>query len=218
MYDRAGLSVLEASILRDEDGCEVRSEFEATKRKFDIVVSLLLLPLLVVATVTLFVLNPFFNRGPVFFVQTRMGRGCVPFAAIKFRSMRVAARIYRSSECPLEEERITPLGRFIRKTRIDELPQILNVLRGEMSLIGPRPDYIVHAQKYLQEIPGYRQRHAVRPGISGLAQTEVGYVTGVSGTRRKVMADLYYIRNCDVRMEAWIVWRTLAVILARKGA
>jgi len=180
--------------------------------------SLLLLPLLGFFALVLICVNPFLNPGRLFFVQNRMGRNCEAFPAFKFRSMREAEAIERSADCPLEVDRITPLGNFMRKTRIDELPQILNVLRGEMSLIGPRPDYFDHAVHYLIEIPGYRERHIVRPGISGLAQTEVGYVEGVEATRNKVNADLYYISNAGFRLEAWIVWRTFAVILGRRGA
>jgi lipopolysaccharide/colanic/teichoic acid biosynthesis glycosyltransferase len=87
----------------------------------------------------------------------------------------------------------------------------------QMSLIGPRPDFYDHALVYLDVVPGYRERHAVRPGISGLAQTELGYVEGLAATERKVMMDLHYIRNASVRMEAWVVWRTLRVVLGRCG-
>lgn len=195
-----------------------RRVFFGCKRAFDLVVSLLLLPLLVICAVTLLVLNPFHNQGPLFFVQTRMGRNCKPFKAIKFRSMRPADRVARGADGPLDEERITPLGRFMRKSRIDELPQILNVLRGDMSLIGPRPDYFSHARRYVREIPGYRARHMVRPGISGLAQTELGYAVGIEATRRKVQADLFYIANTSFLLELWIFWRTLSVVAKRAGS
>ncbi|MCP3971102.1 MAG: sugar transferase [Rhodobacteraceae bacterium] len=192
--------------------------FLFSKRSFDIVASILLLPLLAFFALWLLLLNPFLNSGGLMFFQTRMGRNCRPFQAFKFRSMRKVDQVARSADCPLETDRITPLGGFMRKTRIDELPQILNVLRGEMSLIGPRPDYFAHAIHYIDEVPGYRERHCVRPGISGLAQTEIGYVESVDATRRKVTADLYYIHNFGFRLEAWIVWRTFAVILGRAGS
>ena len=188
------------------------------KRLFDVVFSILLLPILVTAALVLLVLNPFLNPGRLFFSQKRMGRDCVPFTAYKFRSMRAVPEIRRGADAPLEQDRITPLGGFLRKTRIDELPQVINVLRGEMSLIGPRPDYYDHAVHFLSEIPGYRERHMVRPGISGLAQTEVGYAEGVEATRRKVRADLYYITHASIRLELWILWRTLFVIFKRGGA
>lgn len=187
------------------------------KPAFDILVSLCLLPVLAVCSVVLLVLNPFFNRGPLLFVQTRMGRDCSAFSAIKFRTMVPAARITRKADDPLEQHRITPLGQILRKTRIDELPQIINVLRGEMSLIGPRPDYFHHARKYMRSVPGYRRRHSVRPGISGLAQTDLGYVDSTEGTRLKVKLDLHYVDNLGARVDAYVFWRTLVTVFGRRG-
>jgi len=194
-----------------------RPHFVAFKRVFDIAVSVVLLPVVALIALVLFVGNPFSNSGPLFFIQQRMGRNCKPFQAVKFRTMKPVETITRTVNCPVEEDRITPLGRFLRKTRIDELPQVLNVLKGEMSLIGPRPDYYEHACHFLEEVPGYKDRHVVRPGISGLAQTEVGYVAGTEATQHKVDADLHYISHSGFRMEAWIVWPTLAVIFRRAG-
>eukprot|EP01013_Petalomonas_cantuscygni_P009056 TRINITY_DN21821_c0_g1_i1.p1 TRINITY_DN21821_c0_g1~~TRINITY_DN21821_c0_g1_i1.p1 ORF type:complete len:171 (-),score=21.02 TRINITY_DN21821_c0_g1_i1:171-683(-) len=163
------------------------------------------------------VANMLGNPGTVFFVQQRMGVNCEPFPAYKFRSMKPAPSVVRTADDPLELDRITPFGALLRKSRLDELPQIINVLRGEMSLIGPRPDFYDHAVVYMERIPGYRRRHMVRPGISGLAQTEVGYVQSIHETRRKVSADLYYIRNASLRLDAWIILRTLKVCVFRRG-
>lgn len=193
--------------------------YSSLKRVFDLSVSLVfLMPLMLVCGAVLLVLNRFWNRGPLFFAQERMGQGCVPFTAYKFRSMRPASKVVRTADCPLEADRITPLGRFLRQTRIDELPQIINVFKGEMSLIGPRPDYITHAREYLAHIPGYRTRHQVRPGITGWAQVELGYVEGKDATRRKVQADIYYINNASIAMDGVIVWRTVTVMLRGGGA
>lgn len=213
--DESGLSAVSSNEFRDRGR---KLTFRIAKRAFDVVGSLLLLPILLVVGLVLLVLNPFLNQGPLLFVQSRMGRGCKSFQAFKFRSMRPAPVIARGADSPLETDRITPLGGFLRKSRIDELPQIVNVLLGDMSLIGPRPDYFDHAVEYLDCIPGYRERHVVRPGISGLAQTELGYVEGVEATRRKVKADLFYIANMSAAMELWIFWRTLKVVARRGGA
>ncbi|PKQ11108.1 MAG: glycosyl transferase [Alphaproteobacteria bacterium HGW-Alphaproteobacteria-1] len=183
----------------------------------DIVISIFLLPFVAILSLVLMVLNPFFNRGPLFFIQPRMGRDCSAFGAIKFRTMVPAARITRQADDPLERHRITPLGQILRKTRIDELPQIINVLRGEMSLIGPRPDYFHHARRYMRSVPGYRRRHSVRPGISGLAQTDLGYVDSTEGTRLKVKLDLHYVDNLGPKMDAYVFWRTLVTVFGRKG-
>jgi len=181
------------------------------------VISIFLLPFVAILSLVLMVLNPFFNRGPLFFIQPRMGRDCSAFGAIKFRTMVPAARITRQADDPLERHRITPLGQILRKTRIDELPQIINVLRGEMSLIGPRPDYFHHARRYMRSVPGYRRRHSVRPGISGLAQTDLGYVDSTEGTRLKVKLDLHYVDNLGPKMDAYVFWRTLVTVFGRKG-
>jgi len=167
--------------------------FWACKRLFDVCASLVLLVILIPLGGVILLLNPFLNRGKLFFVQKRMGRDCRPFLALKFRSMSEVAEIARGCDDPIEQHRITRLGRFLRKTRLDELPQILNVLKGEMSLIGPRPDYYEHACAFRAAIPGYNERHMIRPGISGLAQVDLGYIEGTDATRAKVAKDLYYM-------------------------
>lgn len=188
------------------------------KALFDLVVcTLLLLPLALIA-LALVILNPFLNAGPLFYVQSRMGHDCRAFTAYKFRSMRDGSARARGAFDALEHDRIGRLGRILRRTRIDELPQIINVLRGEMSLIGPRPDSYDHACVYLREVPGYAARYRVTPGISGYAQTEVGYVDGPEGIRRKVAADHYYLDHAGLALDLWILWRTLRVVLGAKGS
>ena len=192
--------------------------YKIAKTFFDIVVSVLLLPVFVVGCLILTVANPFFNKGPLFFIQRRMGRDCTPFNAIKFRTMACTSEPVRGAHDPLEVNRITFLGGILRKARLDEIPQIINVLRGEMSLIGPRPDSYDHAEAYVDLISGYKERHAVLPGITGLAQTEIGYVHGVDGTRVKVAADLDYIQNRSFLLDTWIFWRTLQTVAGRVGS
>lgn len=192
--------------------------FWILKRVFDLLGSVLLLPLLGLAVVSLFIVNRFWNKGSLFYVQKRMGKGCASFNAIKFRSMREANQIHRGPDDPIEIERITPLGRFLRCSRIDELPQILNVLKGDMSLIGPRPDYAVHAEWFLNNVPGYRERHSVRPGISGLAQVDLGYAVGSDATQNKVNVDLSYIQNACFALEAKLVLKTVYTVATRAGA
>jgi lipopolysaccharide/colanic/teichoic acid biosynthesis glycosyltransferase len=192
--------------------------FRILKRSFDIVVALAAIPLIAITAIILLTLNPVWNAGPLFFLQTRMGHDCRPFRAIKFRTMRPAHRILRGPDDPLEADRITRLGQFLRRTRIDELPQFLNVLAGHMSFIGPRPDYWDHAMHYLDTIPGYRQRHVVRPGITGLAQVDGGYAEGVDATVLKTRHDLRYIRGNGLGMELYVLWRTIYVVFTGFGA
>ncbi|EYD75076.1 putative glycosyltransferase [Rubellimicrobium mesophilum DSM 19309] len=191
--------------------------YPLAKRGFDLVGAGLLLVPLALAALALLALNPWLNRGRLFFVQERMGRHGRPFRAWKFRTM-AAAPIERGAFDPLDRHRITPLGQLLRRARVDELPQALNVLKGEMSLIGPRPDYYPHALVYADTVPGYRDRHAVKPGISGLAQTELGYADGPDGIRAKVQADLLYVRTASLALDLRIARKTLAVILHRQGA
>ncbi|MCK0096529.1 sugar transferase [Yoonia sp. F2084L] len=188
------------------------------KMMFDLGVSLILLIPLVVVAAVLLILNPFLNQGPLIFLQKRMGQDCRAFTAIKFRTMLPETETHRGAFDALETDRISSLGWFLRKSRLDELPQILNVLHGEMSLIGPRPDAFDHAIVFLRQVPGYAQRHQMLPGISGYAQTEVGYVEGLDGIEEKVAADLYYLRHTTFWFDLWITWRTFCVVLGCRGS
>jgi lipopolysaccharide/colanic/teichoic acid biosynthesis glycosyltransferase len=192
--------------------------FRVCKRGFDLVLAAGLLAPVGLVGVALAALNPWLNPGPLLFRQTRMGRHGRPFTAWKFRTMRPAEGPARGPDDPLETDRIPPLGRALRRTRVDELPQILNVLRGEMSFVGPRPDVWEHAVAYCAAVPGYRDRHAVRPGISGLAQVRMGYAEGVEMTARKTRQDLVYIRRAGWRLEAYVIARTFGVLSNGFGA
>ena len=192
--------------------------FLAAKRILDIVIAVIALPFVCVIGLVLLIANPIWNRGPLIFSQTRMGRRCKPFKAYKFRTMRVSGDVVRGPNDPLETDRITSLGRFLRRTRIDELPQFVNVLLGEMSFIGPRPDYWDHAVHYMSTIPGYRQRHAMRPGITGLAQVDNGYAEGVDATLVKTRHDLRYIDTACFATDWYVFRKTIVVVFTGFGA
>lgn len=191
--------------------------FMINKRIFDIVVSLLLLPLLFIIGITLLLFNLFFNSGKLFFIQERMGKNCNVFNLIKFRTMTTVEEITRKYDEPIETNRITPLGSMLRKMRIDELPQILNVLKGDMSLIGPRPDYYVHALEYLNNVEGYRERYIIRPGITGLSQIRLGYVETLEATSKKTSIDNYYINNMGYIIELKIIVNTIIIVIRCLG-
>ena len=191
--------------------------FWINKRIFDIILSLLLLPLFFTIVIILLVLNRFYNQGRLLFIQKRMGKNCEFFNVIKFRTMTNVQDITRKYDEPVEQNRITPLGKFLRKMRIDELPQILNVLKGDMSLIGPRPDYYEHALKYLENVEGYRERHTIRPGITGLSQIRLGYVETVEATSKKSSIDNYYIQNVGYIIELKIILNTILLIVRGLG-
>lgn len=193
--------------------------FWFAKRSFDVVGAVLGLPIIAFIALVLLAINPFRNPGPLFYRQKRMGRDGEAITVWKFRSMLPSeGAIARGPNDPVEEDRITPLGRFLRQTRIDELPQFYNVLTGQMSLIGPRPDYLDHAVAFEKTVPGYRARHSVRPGISGLAQVRLGYAEGFELTAQKTRFDLFYIRNAGWWLELQILWRTLVVMATGFGA
>jgi lipopolysaccharide/colanic/teichoic acid biosynthesis glycosyltransferase len=116
------------------------------------------------------------------------------------------------------DPRITPLGGFLRKSRIDELPQLWNILKGEMSLVGPRPERPEFVQELVREIPDYTKRLQVKPGLSGVAQIVNGYDNNLEGFRRKIVLDLIYVRNCSLRNDLQILVRTVGVVLTGKGA
>ena len=191
--------------------------FWINKRMFDISVSLLLLPLLFIIVIILPFINYFSNSGRLFFIQERMGKNCEVFHAIKFRTMVPVKEITRKYDDPIETNRITFFGKFMRKSRIDELPQILNVLKGDMSLIGPRPDYYIHALEYLKSVKGYRDRHDIRPGITGLSQIRLGYAEGLEATAKKASIDNYYIQNVGYIIELKIIVNTIITIIRGIG-
>jgi lipopolysaccharide/colanic/teichoic acid biosynthesis glycosyltransferase len=149
------------------------------------------------------------SRGPVFYTQTRLGRGAKPFAIYKIRSMYHNCEHHSGVQWAVARDpRITPVGRFLRATHIDELPQLWNVLRTEMSLVGPRPERPEFVPKLAQAVPGYRERLLVRPGITGLAQIQLPADTNLDSVRRKLAYDLYYIAYMSPWLDLPIIFNT----------
>ncbi len=141
-----------------------------------------------------------------------------PFVLYKFRTMAVDAEKDGACFAVAGDPRITPAGRFLRKTRLDELPQLWNVLKGEMSLVGPRPERPEFIQNLSSEIPGYLHRLRLKPGLTGLAQVVNGYDNNIESFRKKVAFDLLYLQNCSVLNDLKILLRTVGVVLTGKGA
>ncbi len=158
------------------------------------------------------------SPGPVLFKQTRVGLGGQPFQMIKFRSMRVDADKDGAQFAVLGDRRITRVGRIIRKFRIDELPQLYNILRGDMSWIGPRPEQVLFVELFSQQIPFYGYRHTVRPGITGWAQIKGGYAADTEATQEKLMYDLYYVKHFSFWLDFLVVIQTVRTILTGFGA
>ena len=157
------------------------------------------------------------SPGPVFYHQDRLGRGESEFKCLKFRSMRLDAEANGAAFSRRHDKRVFRFGALMRAWRIDELPQLLNVLRGDISLIGPRPERRVFTETFEEYIPYYATRHVVKPGITGYAQIRYSYGTGVNDARHKLMYDLYYIKNWSVALELRIILETVVTMATKKG-
>jgi exopolysaccharide biosynthesis polyprenyl glycosylphosphotransferase len=187
------------------------------KRVFDIFGSgllfLLTLPILVLTMIAI----KLESRGSVFFTQVRVGENGRTFTVFKLRSMRTDAESTGAAWASTRDPRVTRVGRFIRATRIDELPQLLNVLRGEMSFIGPRPERPEFMKQLEREIPFYNLRHILKPGITGWAQVMYPYGASVEDARQKLQYELFYIKNYSLLLDAAIVLKTVRVVLFGQG-
>jgi len=192
--------------------------YRLVKRGLDLTLVLLsiplTLPLMLITALAIRVESP----GPVLFTQERVGKEGERFQMIKFRSMRLDAEKHGAQFAGEEDPRITRVGKIIRKFRIDELPQFWNVLRGEMSLIGPRPEQVNFVRRFNEEIQHYTYRHSVRPGITGWAQVRNGYAADTEETRRKLSCDLYYVKHCSFILDLLIVCLTVKTILTGFGS
>lgn len=188
------------------------------KRIIDISLILISLPLVLPVALAATIVIPLESNGGVFFVQERVGKGGKPFKVYKFRSMCASSESDGEKFAAENDMRITRVGRIIRKTRIDELPQFINVLKGDMSLIGPRPEQVKFVNKFREEIPFYDYRHIVKPGISGWAQVVHGYAENTEDTRVKLEHDFYYIKNFSFSLDMLIVFKTVQTMLTGFGA
>jgi exopolysaccharide biosynthesis polyprenyl glycosylphosphotransferase len=197
-----------------------RSRLEAgLRRGFDIAASLGLLvvtsPLLLLTAIAI----KFDTQGPVFYRQSRVGLGGKIFTLVKFRSMVVDAEAAGSPRWAAQRDpRITRVGRFIRLFRIDEIPQAINVLKGDMALIGPRPERPAFVEELARQIPHYNDRALVKPGITGWAQVNYPYGASVEDARMKLAYDLYYVKNRSLFLDLLILVATVRVVLFQEGS
>ncbi|GAB7389270.1 sugar transferase [Bacillaceae bacterium] len=186
------------------------------KRLFDIIVSLAMILLLSPIILLLYILVPLTSPGPAIYKQERLGRDGKPYLIYKFRSMVNDAEKRTGPVLAVDNDpRITPLGRIMRATRLDEIPQLLNVLKGDMSLVGPRPERAYFIERFKRQVPGYSYRMAVKPGITGLAQVMAKYTTTVED---KLRYDLLYIHNYSFALDIKILLQTIRVVLQREQA
>ncbi len=158
------------------------------------------------------------SRGPIFYKQERVGKNGVPFVLMKFRSMRTDAEASGPVWATESDNRTTRVGAIIRKIRVDEIPQFWNILRGEMSFVGPRPERPHFVSQLAQEIPYYEQRHLIAPGLTGWAQIKYPYGASIKDAREKLQYDLFYIKNQSLILDAIILFETVKIILFGRGA
>jgi lipopolysaccharide/colanic/teichoic acid biosynthesis glycosyltransferase len=193
--------------------------YEYVKRSIDIVGASVLLgglaPVMGVVALGVKCSSP----GPVLIRQKRVTEGAREFTLLKFRSMRADAEASTGAVlASAQDNRITPLGKVLRKTRLDELPQLINVLRGDMSLIGPRPERPEIARVLSKQIPGFHRRLGTKAGLTGLAQVIQGYPDGIEGYRQKLALDVVYIKRRSLLLDLQIALRTVGVVFSGSGA
>lgn len=212
------IDVMPPSWLIYGDGFRQGLARRALKRSFDLIASLVLLvitlPIMLLTALAILAEDGF----PVLYFQERVGLNGKVFNVIKFRSMRRDAEKHGAVWAQARDPRITRVGAIIRTLRIDELPQLLNVFLGDMSIVGPRPERPVFVDQLAEQIPYFGARHSVKPGVTGWAQIKYKYGTSVEDARQKLQYDLYYVKNHSLFLDALILWRTVWVVLAGKGA
>ena len=192
--------------------------YDIAKRMLDVGMTIVTMPLWIPLCVGAGLAVKADSPGPMLYSQVRVGRHGRSFRIWKLRSMRHEAADRSAQFARQQDERITRVGRFIRRTRLDELPQLWNVLRGDMSLIGPRPEQVQFVQDFTAAMPAYSYRHLVRPGVTGWAQVQQGYADSAEQTAIKLSYDLYYVAHCSIALDLLIGYKTIRTVLTGFGA
>lgn len=215
---RVDVAHIDANWVRLLDQARAGRLQEFMNRTGDIAISLALLVFTAPLMLIVAALVHFDSPGPVLYRQERVGRGGIPFTLLKFRSMSVNAEAGGPAWAVQGDPRVTRIGSFMRRTRIDELPQLFNVLRGQMSFIGPRPERPHFVAQLAEQIPFYRERARVKPGLTGWAQVNFPYGASVEDARVKLSYDLYYVRHRSPLLDLAILFATVRVILFQEGS
>lgn len=216
--ERLSIDSLRPSALIFSTGFRRRFMAMAMKRLMEFILSVAGMILLAPVFAVVGLLIKLDSPGPVFYRQMRVGLGGHPYMIWKFRTMDKDAEKSGPRWAQTQDPRISRVGRWLRKLRIDELPQLINVLKGEMSLVGPRPERPVFVQELRESIPYYDLRHTVRPGITGWAQTKFRYGASAEDAHVKLQYDLYYVKNLSLLLDARILLHTTRVVLLGEGA
>lgn len=215
---KISVEMLRPSWLIFSGGAKRTTIWNIARRAFNVGMALLglwlSLPLAIFAAIAI----KLDSRGPIFYAQERVGRNGRTFKIIKFRSMRQDAEKDGAPKWASEKDpRITRIGNFLRKTRIDEIPQFINILRGEMSFVGPRAERPFFVAQLSEQLPFYAQRHLVEPGLTGWAQVSYPYGASVEDALQKLQYDLYYIKNVSLLFDLWIMFKTIKIVLFGQG-
>ena len=193
----------------------METKYDKVKTAVDFLLCLIILPFVLVVIIVFSLLIVLDSKGSPFFKQERVGLGGKKFMIYKLRTMRLDAERLGAKWAEKEDDRITRLGKFLRKTRIDELPQIINILKGDMHIIGPRPEREIFINEFLKTIPNFNDRLLVKPGITGLAQVNGGYEIS---PEEKLKYDLEYIEKRSFKLDIEIAIKTFSVIITGEGA
>ena len=188
------------------------------KRVFDVIATALTLPLWLVVAATVGIFIRFTSGRPIIFRQERTGLGGRTFTMYKFRTMAEDAEQYGPRFATAADPRLIRGGAFLRRSRLDEIPQLWNVLKGDMSLVGPRAEQVPFARQFAEQIPFYNHRHLVRPGVTGWAQVSYGYADDKADTIEKLTYDLYYVKNMSPVMDLKVLWESIWTVLTGDGA
>jgi len=215
---KLSLENIHPSSLIFSEGFKRSSIFKSLKRALDIIVSLLSLMLFAPLILIISLAIRMDSKGPVFYRQERVGEDEKKFNLLKFRSMNVDAEENGPVWAKVDDERVTRVGQIIRKLRFDEIPQMFNVLKGEMSFIGPRPERPFFVDSLKNEIPFYSERHVVKPGITGWAQISYQYGASKEDALEKLKYDLYYIKHMSLILDLTILYETIKIVFWGKGA
>jgi sugar transferase (PEP-CTERM system associated) len=218
LLGRLPLDGLTPSALIFSDGFKIRTSKQIVRRLVSFLIALVALLICLPAVPFLALAVRLSSPGPVFFSQTRVGLRGRPFTIYKFRTMRRDAESKGATWAAKNDPRITQVGAFMRKTRLDEIPQLWNVLRGDMGFVGPRPERPEFVQWLSREIPYYDLRHMIRPGLTGWAQVRYHYGSSLEETRRKLEYDLYYLKHLSLGLDLLILFETIKTIMLGRGA
>jgi lipopolysaccharide/colanic/teichoic acid biosynthesis glycosyltransferase len=199
-----------------EQGFVLHRSYGYFKHSVDWLIALMISPLLCVLGVLIALVIRWSMGSPVLYGQPRVGLGGKIFTLYKFRTMILDAE--KQGETQIGDPRITPFGHFLRRFRLDELPQVWNILRGEMSWVGPRPEWQHTAEQFAAQIPLYDLRHIVRPGITGWAQVHQGHTTGIDGNAQKLQYDIFYVKYCSIWLDLKIILKTIHIVFMGYGA